>query len=132
MLLRFGLRKTSLSSPNLMRMGRPTGPPAPRAPPQQCDDINPLRPVTCLLLPARQVFLQPAAGRGSTVLTVRTGSGVGTSGRQADYEFRAGAGSFAMGRDSAPVQLHKGLHQGEAESEAARPFLPGALPEQVE
>jgi NADH:ubiquinone oxidoreductase subunit F (NADH-binding) len=65
---------------------------------------------------------------------MRMGSGVGNSGRKADYEFRAGAGAFAMGRDAALVQLHKGLHQGEAESEPARAFLPaaGALLEQVE
>ena len=65
---------------------------------------------------------------------VGTRSGAGNSGRQADDEFRAGAGAFAMGCDAAPVQLHKGLHQGEAEAEPARSFLPaaGALPERVE
>jgi len=48
---------------------------------------------------------RPKSGRIG-VLTA-TGSGVANSGRQADYEFRAGAGAFATGRDAAPVQLHE-------------------------
>jgi hypothetical protein len=65
---------------------------------------------------------------------VRTGSGVGNSGGQADDELGARARAIAAGRDAAPVQLDQGLHQGEAESEPARAFLPvaWALPEPVE
>jgi hypothetical protein len=37
-------------------------------------------------LPARQVFFQPAAGRGSTAPGVRPGLGVGYSGGQANDE----------------------------------------------
>src|SRR5438552_14336565 len=55
---------------------------------------------------------------------VRTGSGVGNSGRQADYEFRAGAGALATGRDAALVQLHQGFTRARPSPSPRAPFSP--------
>src|SRR5262245_46132514 len=95
-----------------------------------CGGPEQFRSLVCTLrfLPARQVFFQLAAGRGSTAPAVRSGLGVGNSGGQADDELGARARAIAAGRDAAPVQLDEGLHQGEAESEPARPSSRGRGP----
>src|SRR5262245_25954454 len=66
-----------------------------------CGGPEQFRSLVCTLrfLPARQVFFQPAAGRGSTAPAVRPGLGVGNSGGQADDEL--GARAIAAGRDAA-------------------------------
>src|SRR5262249_7852602 len=65
------------------------------------------------------------------------GLGVGNSGGQADDELGNSGGQageelrargLAAGGDAAPGQLDEGLHQGEAESEPARPSPRGRGP----
>ena len=99
-----------------------------------CGGPEQFRSLVCTLrfLPARQVFFQPAAGRGSTAPAVRPGLGVGNSGGQADDELGARARAIAAGRDAAPNWTKDFTRARPSPSPRALLPVAGPLPERVE